>query len=220
MFHKIISRVLMLVLISTVLNACTSRVKPLLIDNNLPKDVVIEFTKENSPKFCAYKGKAVVTIKNFEEELSFNALIDKRCNGDMNMVILGALNMAVANFNFVNGEISASSKKDGDITTDVTNYISPNDIKVIIDFMDTNKYLPKDNDMMKRTLEYYIFKRDKLDILVNERFYVAGYTFPTLDVIYEWGIKEPQTLIISNRKATEFRIKFNEKNWIKYDKNN
>ncbi|MDR2869852.1 MAG: hypothetical protein LBV04_05325, partial [Deferribacteraceae bacterium] len=48
------------------------------------------------PKACSYKGRVAVQYTDYyEQDTSFRAIIDKRCDGYMKMTILGPFNVVM-----------------------------------------------------------------------------------------------------------------------------
>ena len=140
------------------------------INHSLSLDNITTLVKKETPKFCNYRGKANVTLKG-EQKISFTILLSKKCNDEVLINVLGALNNPVA------------SKEN----TEEIKRIADNSIFHIISFFKTPRALPDENSKLSFSNSSYIFTDKSGDkIYADDKFRIYKYTTGQVETIYEW----------------------------------
>ena len=79
------------------------------IDHSITLDNITTLVAKNTPNYCNYRGKANVTLKG-EQKISFTVLLSKKCNDEVLINVLGALNNPVAAIKYENNKVDVKTQ--------------------------------------------------------------------------------------------------------------
>ncbi len=82
--------------------SCAPRVRIAAID----KDTLSRIFANNT-QICSYKGKIVINYQDGHNDISLKGYLDKSCNRDFHLVVLGPLNIVMADITYKDGKVSA-----------------------------------------------------------------------------------------------------------------
>lgn len=160
-------------------------VKTYNIDTSVNLDNAISLAGKNTPNLCSYKGKVAVNIEA-EQNVSFSALLNKKCNDDMIINILGALNNPVAMIKYENKylKVTSQNKQHEEDIREIAN----NSILYIIKFLKSPQLQPA-SDMYNISYDKssYIFSNQDITILfADENFRLYKYVDNGITAEYMW----------------------------------
>ncbi len=187
------------------------------IDSSLNIEDIALLSLENTPEICSYKGKASVIIEG-DENASFTILLNKKCNDDALISILGAFNSPVVTIKYENGiiDVEANNQENAEYVKDIADKF----IFYVIGFFKSPKSIP---DIYNYKIYYnnssYIFK-DKFnnEIYADDKFRLYKYIENSTISEYIWDDENILKSIIVDRKEMKVTVKFLNKNgWSKED---
>ncbi len=79
------------------------------IDNSLTLENAAALTVKNTPNLCSYRGRAVVNLEE-QQSISFSVLLNKKCNDDALINVLGALNNPLASIRYENKKLEVQTR--------------------------------------------------------------------------------------------------------------
>ncbi|MDE7315426.1 MAG: hypothetical protein K2N11_06955 [Mucispirillum sp.] len=69
------------------------------INTSLTLESAAALTVKNTPNLCSYRGRAAISIED-QQNISFSVLLNKKCNDDALINVLGALNNPLASISY------------------------------------------------------------------------------------------------------------------------
>ena len=79
------------------------------IDSSLTLENAAALTVKNTPNLCSYRGRAAVSIED-QQTISFSILLNKKCNDDALINVLGALNNPLASIRYENKKLQVQTQ--------------------------------------------------------------------------------------------------------------
>lgn len=183
------------------------------INTSLTLDDVSSLVRQNTPELCNYRGKASVSIES-EQNVSFTILLNKKCNDEVLLNVLGALNNPVASIKYENHQLDVKTQSEEN--TQAIKQIADNSIFHMISFFKSPVALPKNDSKISFSNSSYIFTDESGDkIYADEKFRIYKYSAGKVISEYGWDSDEDILKYIKvtspNGKVT---IKFlNKKGW-------
>lgn len=183
------------------LNGCAAKVY------NIQQDIdiytLIENVKKNTPSLCSYRGRTVITIET-DRKISFSSLINKKCNSDTLITILGAFNNPAAEIKYWNGKVTI--KTPNDENTEALQRIADESLFHVISFFKSPYYIPQPEEYkLVTTKDSYLFVNENGDkIYADENFKLYKYIQGNIFVEYEW---DENFLSAMQIKAGDIKIK-------------
>lgn len=154
------------------------------LDSSIKADEAVKIVAENTPDLCGYKGRIAVKAIDGVSHMSFNALLDKSCSGNLSAVFLGPLNSVVAKMIYTDNHIQVESDY-----TDVKEHILLMG-RVYGDISD--KYLKSPLFLPDKSYDFsigkdsYIFEKDGYKIYADSLFRLYRYEFGDFKAFYKW----------------------------------
>ncbi len=184
------------------------------INSNLSIDNVTEMIKKNSPQLCNYRGKASVELSG-RQHVSFNILLNKKCNNEALINVLGALNSPIAFIKYENNKVDVQTQSREN--TEAIKQVADNSIFHIISYFRTTHTIP---DSVSYDISYtnssYIFTdKSGNKIYADDKFRIYKYTEGQIVSKYIWH-KEKNILeaikVISPEGVVTVKF-LNKKGW-------
>ena len=159
------------------------------IDTALTLENAAALTVKNTPNLCSYRGRAAVSIEG-QQNLSFSILLNKKCNDDALINVLGALNNPLASIRYENKKIEVQTQSPQN-TEDIKN-IADKSIFHIISFFKTPQRVP---DASNYTIDFsnssYIFtEKDGTKLYADDKFRLYKYITGNITSEYIWDREE------------------------------
>lgn len=198
------------VLIAIIVLSYGCAVKTARINSSLNIDNAVTAAKENTPNLCSYRGRISVTI-NAERTVSFYGLLNKKCNDDALINILGAMNSPIAKITYQDKKVSVEtpSKEDTmEIQRLADNYVFHivNFFKTPLDIPDTESY------SLSFASDAYVFSRGISDkIFADENFRLFKYISGHIKTEYVWSGDFLKEISVSSDNGA-VSVKFLNKN--------
>ena len=79
------------------------------IDTSLTLESAAALTVKNTPNLCSYRGRAAISIEG-QQNISFSILLNKKCNDDALINVLGALNNPLASIRYENKKLEVQTQ--------------------------------------------------------------------------------------------------------------
>lgn len=183
------------------------------INTSLTLDDVSSLVRQNTPELCNYRGKASVSIES-EQNVSFTILLNKKCNDEVLINVLGALNNPVASIKYENHQLDVKTQSEEN--TQAIKQIADNSIFHMISFFKSPVALPENDSKISFSNSSYIFTDESGDkIYADDKFRIYKYSAGKVISEYGWDSDEDILKYIKvtspNGKVT---IKFlNKKGW-------
>lgn len=154
------------------------------IDHSITLDNITTLVAKNTPNYCNYRGKANVTLKG-EQKISFTVLLSKKCNDEVLINVLGALNNPVAAIKYENNKVDVKTQSKEN--TEEIKRIADNSIFHIISFFKIPRALPDENSKLSFSNSSYIFTDKSGDkIYADDKFRIYKYAAGQVETVYEW----------------------------------
>ena len=187
------------------------------INTSLTLDNVTTLVKKHTPNYCNYRGKAGVSIEA-DQNVSFTILLNKKCNEEVLINVLGALNNPVASIKYEDNKLEVKTQSEEN--TQAIKEIADNSIFHMISFFKSPVALPKDKSKISFSSSSYIFTDESGDKLyADDKFRI--YKYEAGKVVSEYGWDKDEDILnyikvtSPNGKVT---IKFlNKKGWSSKD---
>lgn len=159
------------------------------IDTALTLENAAALTVKNTPNLCSYRGRAAVSIEG-QQNLSFSILLNKKCNDDALINVLGALNNPLASIRYENKKIEVQTQSPQN-TEDIKR-IADKSIFHIISFFKTPQRVP---DASNYTIDFsnssYIFtEKDGTKLYADDKFRLYKYITGNITSEYIWDREE------------------------------
>lgn len=159
------------------------------IDTALTLENAAALTAKNTPNLCSYRGRAAVSIEG-QQNLSFSILLNKKCNDDALINVLGALNNPLASIRYENKKIEVQTQSPQN-TEDIKR-IADKSIFHIISFFKTPQRVP---DASNYTIDFsnssYIFtEKDGTKLYADDKFRLYKYITGNITSEYIWDREE------------------------------
>lgn len=186
-------------------------IKTYNINSSITLDNATALVKKFTPQYCNYRGRASVKIKA-QQNISFTVLLNKKCNEEVLINVLGALNNPVASIKYENNSLDVKTQSQEN--TEAIKQVADNSIFHIISYFKSPVMLPNEKSSISFTHSSYIFTDESGDkIYVDDSFRIYKYTAGK--VIAEYGWQEYEN-ILDYIKVTspngEVLVKFLNKN--------
>ena len=159
------------------------------INTTLTLENAAALTVKNTPNLCSYRGRAAVSIES-QQNISFSVLLNKKCNDDALINVLGALNNPLASIRYENKKIEVHTQSQQN-TEDIKK-IADNSIFHIISFLKTPQRVP---DASNYTISFskssYIFtEKDGTQLYADDKFRLYKYVTGNVTSEYMWDKEE------------------------------
>lgn len=159
------------------------------IDTALTLENAAALTVKHTPNLCSYRGRAAVSIEG-QQNLSFSILLNKKCNDDALINVLGALNNPLASIRYENKKIEVQTQSPQN-TEDIKR-IADKSIFHIISFFKTPQRVP---DASNYTIDFsnssYIFtEKDGTKLYADDKFRLYKYITGNITSEYIWDREE------------------------------
>lgn len=159
------------------------------INTTLTLENAAALTVKNTPNLCSYRGRAAVSIEG-QQNISFSVLLNKKCNDDALINVLGALNNPLASIRYENKKIEVHTQSQQN-TEDIKK-IADNSIFHIISFLKTPQRVP---DASNYTISFskssYIFtEKDGAQLYADDKFRLYKYVTGNVTSEYMWDKEE------------------------------
>lgn len=159
------------------------------IDTALTLENAAALTVKHTPNLCSYRGRAAVNIEG-QQNLSFSILLNKKCNDDALINVLGALNNPLASIRYENKKIEVQTQSPQN-TEDIKR-IADKSIFHIISFFKTPQRVP---DASNYTIDFsnssYIFtEKDGTKLYADDKFRLYKYITGNITSEYIWDREE------------------------------
>lgn len=187
------------------------------INTALTLDNVSSLIEKNTPNYCNYRGKAGVTL-DAEQKVSFTILLNKKCNDEVLINVLGALNNPVASIKYEDNKLDVKTQSNEN--TDEIKKIADNSIFHIISFFKTPRALPDNESKLSFSNSSYIFTDKSGDkIYADDKFRIYKYITGKVTSEYGWGADDNTLNYIKVSSPNgKVMIKFlNKKGWSSKD---
>ena len=213
-YKFLLKYVLICIGIFFIFTGCASKKVTYNINTSLNIHNVTKNIVDNTPTFCSYRGKVAVTAGiNDGEKKSFSGLLNKDCNNNALLRVLGPFNVPVAEISYKNKviNIKTSSKEQ----TEAIKNIADESIFQIINFIKIPFLLPN-------SLTYKLSYNDKAYVFTDEigNYIEADESFKvvkikygdiTLDYIWEYNFVK-EVLVTSGKLYLKTRF-FTAEGW-------
>lgn len=147
--------------------------------NNIVDNVAL-----NTPNLCAYKGKISVKALEDKESISFNGLLNKKCNNDISLIILGLLNSIVAKIDYIDDKIEVVA--DNEIKEQL-NIIANGYMVLVKEYLKSPIILPNNSYKLSTDGKSYIFySNNGIEIYADENFRINKYFLKDINIAYTW----------------------------------
>ncbi len=159
------------------------------IDSSLTLENAAALTVKNTPNLCSYRGRAVVSIED-QQTISFSILLNKKCNDDALINVLGALNNPLASIRYENKKLQVQTQSPQN-TEDIKK-IADKSIFHIISFFKTPQRVP---DAGSYTISFgkssYIFtEKNGTKLYADDKFRLYKYITGNITSEYMWDKEE------------------------------
>lgn len=164
------------------LSSCAVKAVP---DKSLSVMQAANAAKANTPELCAYKGRIAVKALDGSESMSFNALIDKLCNGDFSATFLGPLNSVIAKMDYIGGNIDVESHNH-----EIKNHIrlmGRSYALIVKNYMKSPLMLPDKSFSLSYHKDSYVFEKDDNKIYADSSLRLYKYSIDGIEAAYKWG---------------------------------
>jgi hypothetical protein len=109
--------------------SCTPQVRIAYLDSGTLSKI-----SEKNRQVCAYKGKIVINYQDEHSEIRLKGYLDKECNKDFHLVILGPLNIVMAYITYKGGEVKAN-KNGEDISLMADYFFKSKNVDTIVELI-------------------------------------------------------------------------------------
>lgn len=198
------------------LNGCAAKVY------NIQQDIdiftLIENVKKSTPSLCSYRGRTVITLET-DRKISFSSLINKKCNSDTLITILGAFNNPAAEIKYWNKKVTI--KTPSNENTEALQRIADESLFHVISFFKSPYYLPRSDEYkLAYTKDSYVFINENGDkIFADENFKLYKYIQGDIIVEYKWDNDFLSAMEIESNEM-KLKIKFYTKDGWRGENNN
>lgn len=181
------------------------------INHDLTMDNLSALISKESPKYCSYRGKASVVFDG-SQKISFTMLLNKKCNNDALINVLGALNSPVASIKYEDNkvEVNTQSKEN----TEEIKRVADNSIFHIISYFQPSHTIPDSTYKLFYTTSSYIFtSKSGTKIYVDDKFRI--YKYKEGDIVSEYFWSKNNNFLESVKISSpsgEVTVKFLNKN--------
>ncbi len=206
---------LLLIATAMLLSACAAKQEPVMvIDQKLSGNQVYNLALENTPYICGYKGNISVAVESAEMDESLKTLLDKQCNGDYKLVVLGVMNAPVAEIVSKSDQITVAAN-DEDVKAIVARLSERYDWAVRT-FVRSPLYATRLSPTVDyRENGYTLSFIDGVKIEVDENFRFTKYIFDSnIYVIHNWDENNKLENMVLYDQGTTLDMQFlSEEGW-------
>lgn len=155
------------------------------IDNSLTIENAAALTVKNTPNLCSYRGRAVVSLEE-QQSISFSVLLNKKCNDDALINVLGALNNPLASIRYENKKLEVQTRSNQN-SEDIKK-IADKSIFHIISFFKTPQRVPNASSYtITFSNSSYIFtEKDGTKLYADDKFRLYKYVYGNITSEYLW----------------------------------
>lgn len=172
------------IIVSFFLVSCASKSN---INLSVGINQAVENVALNTPSLCQYKGKVGVKYKDITQDASFNALLDKKCDNDINIVVLGLLNSVVAKIHYKDDNLTIDAEEE---TKKQIEGLALFYSQLMARFLKSPLILPNYNFKLSTDGKSYIFYNGKgIEIYADENFIINKYVIQNIVIRYFWNNK-------------------------------
>ncbi len=168
------------------------------IDKTLTLENAAALSIKNTPNLCSYRGRAAVKIEG-TQNISFSVLLNKKCNDDALINVLGALNNPLASIRYENKKLEVQTQSPQN-TNDIKN-IADKSIFHIISFFKTPQRVPDSNEYtISFNKSSYIFTdKSGTKLYADDKFRLYKYVTGNITSEYIWDENENilKTIIVT-----------------------
>jgi hypothetical protein len=175
---------------------------------------VLARTLATMPNACEYKGRAIIQYvedldKSTQEMSTFQTIVDKECNNDMIIRVLGSFGMVEAELVVTNG-VYRIFRKGEDVTNSPPIQLTAEDMILIERYLNFPPPMPDENSLMIMSGDHYTFiKNDNTYIYVDKNFYVDQIVTDAHVVSYVWQGDMLSSMSFDRGKVT-LSVEFSE----------
>lgn len=198
---------------------CAVKAKVYNINSSLTITDVVTYILDANPPYCSYRGKVAVNIGTVNgDSKSFTGLLNKDCNNDTILSVLGPFNVPVAEISYKNKKIEIKTSSN-EQTSDIKN-IADESVFQIINFLKVPFNFPNSvNYTIKYGKKAYIFT-DKIDnfIQADENFKIVRVKYGEIILDYVWEENTVKEILVRSGDIYLKARFFTENGW-KLNKN-
>ena len=155
-----------------ILTACVVRYNQAPFLDNFQ---IMEKVLKNNKAHCLYKKRVVISLKNKENnnKYKFRCLLDNRCEEGLIVNILGIFNQVEAKV-IVEPENIIIINNNGNVSrSTIYSYLEEKNIGEIIQLLSFPYILPDQDYEVFSLKEGYLFKKDNIDITINQNYKIV-----------------------------------------------
>lgn len=177
-------KILLFMVISLFLVSCATKSN---INLSIGVNKAVENVAINTPSLCQYKGKVGVKYKDATQDASFSALLDKKCDNDINIIVLGLLNSVVAKIHYKDGNLHIDAEEE---TKKQIEGLALFYSQLMARFLKSPLILPNYNFKLSTDGKSYVFYNGKgVEIYADENFIINKYVIERIIIRYFWNDK-------------------------------
>lgn len=161
--------------------ACT--VRPVVSD--IPEDAISRIQDANRV-VCEYKGKVVVRYLYKEQDIRLKGYLDKKCNNDFTLTILGPLGITLAKVDYRDGKIAAVDGT-GDVSLLAQYIMKQKNLESMVELI-RYPYMNVDDsfNISLKDGDYFLTK-DKVEITAGDDYLIRTIKTPEGTYTYRYN---------------------------------
>jgi len=193
------SKLLLLVAL-LLLAACTPRNVIL----SIPSDIKEKIAAENA-SVCSYKGRVSVIYEKGEEDVRFKGLLDKDCQDNFRLKILGLFNSVAYDIKYNDGVVEAY-EKGADVSREMEYLMLSKGLDNMVSLIKYPHVKIDDSYKVKAVADEYILTKGDIVVAAGEDYLIRRISLSGVSFIYEYNDRKLSSLIFSGEE-TKVEIK-------------
>jgi len=178
-----------LLILAVVLSACT----PKNIILHIPSDLTARVAKANQ-SVCDYKGRVSVIYENGKDDVRFKGLLDKDCEDNFHLKILGLFGSVAYDVKYENGLVEAYEKGE-DISLEMAYFMRSKGLESMVSLIRYPHVKIDDTFKVKAVVDEYILTRGLTKVAVGQDFLIKRIEFGSESFKYFYTENQLSALI-------------------------
>ncbi|MGE4317389.1 MAG: hypothetical protein AB7E96_00685 [Deferribacterales bacterium] len=139
----------------------------------------------NNTQICSYKGKIVIRYQDERNDISLKGYLDKACNKDFHLVVLGPLNIVMADITYKDGAVTAD-KNGEDISLFASYIMKAKNVDATVELIRYPFVEVDDTYTLSAEGGNFILKKDDITVKTDADCYITEITDGRRKFTYEY----------------------------------
>jgi len=162
------------------LSACTQ--KNIIL--SIPKDLTVKVAEANQ-SICSYKGRVSVIYKQGNDDVRFKGYLNKDCEDNFQLKILGLFNTVAYDVKYDNGVVEAY-KKDEDVSSQMAYFMRSKGLDSMVSLIRYPHVTVDESYKVKALVDEYIMTKGTVTVAAGQDYLIRRIDFGSEKFAYQY----------------------------------